>query len=66
MQRLVVWRLIDFLKIGAHDYAIVIIYGEVMCIKQFVNIRRQADAVVEGAQLALGEWLDVASFDQGA
>jgi len=34
-----------------------------MGIEQFVDVGGEAHAVVEGAQLALGEWLDVTSFD---
>jgi hypothetical protein len=37
-----------------------------MSVEQFVDVGREANAVVEGAQLAPGEWLDVAGFDQCA
>ena len=37
-----------------------------MGVEEFVDVGCEADAVVEGAQLAPGEWLNVAGFDQGA
>jgi|GEM_PF-6833352 len=63
MQRTVVRCIGDFSHLRAKYHTVVFIDREVMRIEELVDVGRKGDAVVERAQLSMGEGLDVAGFD---